>query len=182
MWPRGLTVVAVSTDFRTLLLLRHAKSGYPAGVADHDRPLADRGIREAGLAGEWLRANTPVIDAVLCSTATRTRETLQRTRVDAPVRFVDELYDATPGMVIDQINRVGDHFDHQVRTLLVIGHEPTMSRVAIGLADIDGSNPLAVEGISAKYPTSAIAELRTAQPWDRVELGGAALVTFHIPR
>ncbi|MBO0679691.1 histidine phosphatase family protein [Mycolicibacterium sp. S2-37] len=171
----------MSTDFRTLLLLRHAKSSYPSGVADHDRPLAERGIREAGLAGEWLRANTPVIDAVLCSTATRTRETLQRTRVDAPVRFVDELYDATPGMVIDQINRVAERFDHDVRTLLVIGHEPTTSQVALGLAAA-GSNALAAESISRKYPTSAIAELRTGQPWHRLALGGAALVTFHVPR
>src|SRR6201993_5368928 len=40
---------------RTLLLMRHAKSGYPAGVVDRERPLAPRGIREAGLAGKWLR-------------------------------------------------------------------------------------------------------------------------------
>ena len=64
---------------RTLLLLRHAKSDYPAGVGDHDRPLAARGIREAGLAGDWLRAAAPPVDAVLCSTATRTRQTLERT-------------------------------------------------------------------------------------------------------
>ena len=51
---------------RTLLLMRHAKSDYPAGVIDHDRPLARRGIREAGLAGGWLRAHMPPIDGVLC--------------------------------------------------------------------------------------------------------------------
>ena len=97
---------------RTLLLLRHAKSDYPAGVADHDRPLAPRGIREAGLAGDWLRANAPAVDAVLCSTATRTRETLARTGLDAPVTFVDRLYDAVPGMVIDEINGV-DTFERR---------------------------------------------------------------------
>jgi phosphohistidine phosphatase len=182
MWPRWLTVSAVSIDFRTLLLLRHAKSGYPAGVADHERPLADRGIREAGLAGDWLRAHVPVIDAVLCSTATRTRQTLARTRIDAPVCFADQMYDASPGDVIDQINAVAKHFDREVRTLLVIGHEPAMSQVALGLADADGSNPLAAKNISTKYPTSAIAELRTARPWDELTLGGAALVTFHVPR
>jgi phosphohistidine phosphatase len=56
---------------RTLLLMRHAKSDSPDGVPDHDRPLAPRGIRQAGLAGNWLRANAPAIDGVLCSTATR---------------------------------------------------------------------------------------------------------------
>lgn len=168
----------MSDSYRTLLLLRHAKSDYPDGVADHERPLASRGIREAGLAGDWLRAHAPAIDAVLCSTATRTRQTLERTRIDAPVTFADRLYDATPGAVIDEIN----HVDPGVETLLVIGHEPTMSEVALGLAAIDGSNPTAAESISTKYPTSAIALLRTAGTWEQLALGGAALITFHVPR
>lgn len=164
--------------YRTLLLLRHAKSDYPAGVADHERPLAPRGEREAGLAGDWLRAHAPAVDAVLCSTATRTRETLVRTRIDAPVNFVDRLYDATPGAVIEEINRVGQ----DVETLLVIGHEPAMSSVALGLATADGSNTTAAERISTKFPTSAIAVLRTGEPWDQLTLSGAALVGFHVPR
>ena len=93
------SVGAVTNQFRTLLLMRHAKSDYPAGVADHQRPLALRGEREAGLAGDWLRAHTPSVDAVLCSTATRTRQTLARTLIDAPVTYSDRLYDATPGRI-----------------------------------------------------------------------------------
>jgi len=172
----------VSDSFRTLLLLRHAKSDYPPGVPDHNRPLAPRGIREAALAGDWLRAHAPAVDAVLCSTATRTRETLERTRIDAPVEFVDLLYESTPGTVIDEINRVASRFDGDVSTLLVIGHEPTMSALSLGLATEEGSNDAAAERIMAKYPTSAIAVLRTAQSWDRLALNGAALVDFHVPR
>ena len=168
----------MSNSYRTLLLLRHAKSDYPPGVADHERPLAPRGIREAGLAGDWLRAHAPAVDAVLCSTATRTRETLARTRIDAPVNYADRLYDATPGAVIEEINDV----DVTVETLLVIGHEPAMSQVALGLAAAEGSNPTAAESISTKFPTSAIAVLRTGEPWDLLTLSGAALVTFHVPR
>lgn len=168
----------VTERYRTLLLLRHAKSDYPAGVPDHERPLAARGKREAELAGDWLRAHTPAVDAVLCSTATRTRQTLQRTRIAAPVTYADRLYDATPGAVINEINRV----DPEVETLLVIGHEPAMSSVALGLATPNGSNTTAAEHISTKFPTSAVAVLRTAEPWDRVTLSSAALVTFHVPR
>ncbi|HKV19853.1 MAG TPA: histidine phosphatase family protein [Mycobacterium sp.] len=158
--------------------MRHAKSDYPAGVADHQRPLAPRGEREAGLAGDWLRAHTPTVDAVLCSTATRTRETLARTRIDAPVSYSDRLYDATPGAVIGEINKTAP----DVETLLVIGHEPAMSSVALGLATADGSNTSAAEHISTKFPTSAIAVLRTAEPWEALTLSSAALVTFHVPR
>src|SRR3954463_12340424 len=127
---------------RTLVLMRHAKSDYPPGAADHDRPLAPRGIREAGLAGDWLRSQFPTIDAVLCSTAARTRETLARAAIDAPVRFADRLYDAAPGTVIEEINSVDD----EVATVLVIGHEPAMSRVALTLADASRSDAAAFEG------------------------------------
>src|SRR6476659_7642568 len=100
----------VSDRYRTLMLLRHAKSDYPTGVADHERPLAPRGEREAGLAGDWLRAHAPAVDAVLCSTATRTRETLARTRIEAPVNYVDRLYDATTGAMIEEINSAESRF------------------------------------------------------------------------
>jgi phosphohistidine phosphatase len=168
----------VTDRYRTLLLLRHAKSAWPEGVADHERPLAPRGEREAKLAGDWLRAHAPAVDAVLCSTATRTRQTLARTRIDAPVNYVDRLYDSTPGTVIEEINAVRP----DVETLLVIGHEPTMSSLALGLATEDGSNTTAAERISTKFPTSAIAVLRTAEPWDQLTVDGAALVDFHVPR
>ncbi len=160
------------------MLLRHAKSAYPTGVPDHDRPLAERGIREAALAGDWLRANQPAIDAVLCSTATRARETLKRSAIDAPVRYVERLYGATAGMVIEQINQVSD----DVNTLLVVGHEPTTSEVALILAGDDGTDTVALERISEKYPTSSIAVLRIDGGWASVEPGSAALVDFHVPR
>ncbi|MFZ0719121.1 SixA phosphatase family protein [Mycobacterium sp.] len=168
----------MSDDDRTLVLLRHAKSAYPEGVADHERPLAMRGQREAGLAGDWLRATLPAIDAVLCSTATRARETLARTGIDAPVRYIERLYDATVGTVIDEINGVSD----DVAVLLVVGHEPTMTEVALGLANPDTTNADAAERISTKFPTSAVALLGLNGSWTDLELGSAQLADFHVPR
>ncbi len=168
----------MTAQHRSLVLLRHAKSAYPTGVPDHERPLAERGIREAALAGDWLRANLPAIDAVLCSTATRARETLERSGIDAPVRYVDRLYGATAGTVIEEINHVSD----DVSTLLIVGHEPTTSEVAIILAGADGTDTVALERISEKYPTSSIAVLRIDGGWEQVEPGSAALVEFHVPR
>ncbi|MET0450558.1 MAG: histidine phosphatase family protein [Mycobacterium sp.] len=170
----------MSASDRTLLLMRHAKSEYPDGVADHERPLAPRGIREAALAGDWIRANTAGVDAVLCSTATRTRQTLARTGLDvedADVHYADDLYDTTPGTVIRLVNAIaGD-----VATLLVVGHEPTMSVLALGLAG-DQSDPAVADAISAKFPTSAIAVLRISQPWGKLEPRSATLVDFHVAR
>jgi phosphohistidine phosphatase len=173
-----ISVSQMSARHLNLVLMRHAKSSYPPGVADHDRPLAPRGIREAGLAGDWLRANLPTIDAVLCSTATRARQTLANTGIGASVRYSERLYDATPGTMIDEINEVAD----TVNTLLVVGHEPTMSALAIGLAGTDGTDAAALERISEKFPTSAIAVLTVAGDWKSVELNRAALIGFQVPR
>lgn len=164
-------------DKRTLLLMRHAKSDYPAGVADHDRPLAPRGIKQARLAGDWLRANVAAIQGVLCSTATRARQTLANTHIDAPVRYTERLYDSTPGIMIEEINAVSD----TVTTLLVVGHEPTMSALALGLADAY-TDTAAAQRISAKFPTSAIAVLSVPDAWKALEPGRAALIGFEIPR
>lgn len=160
------------------MLMRHAKSDYPNGVPDHDRPLASRGIREGALAGDWLRANLPAIDLVLCSSATRTRQTLERTGIRAPVTYSERLYGATPGTMIDEINQVLE----DVATLMVVGHEPTMSQVSLGLADPERSEPEAAKQISLKYPTSAIAVLRVPGSWAALQLGGAELASFHVPR
>jgi phosphohistidine phosphatase len=171
-------VSRVSDHDRTLVLLRHAKSAYPDGVADHERPLAPRGQREAGLAGEWLRANLPAIDEVLCSTAARTRETLARSGIDAPVRYVERLYGATAGTVIGEVNGVTD----DVAVVLVVGHEPTMTETALGLANRETSNADAAERLSMKFPTSAMALLRVNGSWADLELGSAQLAAFHVPR
>ena len=154
-------------------------------MADHDRPLATRGIREAALAGDWIRANLTgagAVDAVLCSTATRTRQTLQRTGITAPVHYLDGIYASTPGTVIDEIHRVQSLFAGDITTLLVVGHEPVMSSLALNLANNETRNGAIAQEISTKFPTSSIALLRTAQPWDQLALGSAELVNFHIAR
>ncbi len=171
------TVIVVTARRRTLVLLRHAKSAYPAGVADHDRPLAPRGVREAGLAGDWLKASVPRIDLVLCSTAERARQTLARAAVEGSVHYVERLYGAGAATVIDEIRSVADDVD----TLLVVGHEPTMSEVTLDLAG-DKTDVSAAQQVSTKFPTSGIAVLDVADRWQQLQPASATLVDFHVPR
>jgi phosphohistidine phosphatase len=161
---------------RTLILMRHGKSSYPDGVADHERPLSPRGQREADLAGEWLRSTQPAVDAVRCSTATRTRQTLEATGVDAPVTFENQIYEASPHVLIDLVRITDD----DVSTLLVIGHAPGMPWTAWELASNRNSQP-ATE-MSSKFPTSALAVLEFDCPWADVDTGLGDLVRFHVPR
>ncbi|UGT39163.1 histidine phosphatase family protein [Nocardia yamanashiensis] len=161
---------------RTLILMRHGKSGYPEGVADHERPLAPRGQREAALAGDWLRATQPKIDAVLCSTATRTRETLAATGITAPVTYESAIYEASPHTLIELVQLA----DENVETLLLVGHSPGMPWTAWELAA--NRNSAAAEDMSRKFPTSALAVLEFDRPWAAADPGTGELVRFHVPR
>jgi phosphohistidine phosphatase len=165
---------------RRLILLRHAKSDWPPGVDDLDRPLADRGRRDAPPAGQELAA-IAVPDAVLCSPAQRTRQTWQLVSqaLDPrpPVRFVPELYGASLEELIDVIRMI----PHDVATALVLGHEPTMSSTASALAG-PGSNQADLEQLRAKFPTCAMAVFRFEQGWAELNHAGAVLERFIVPR
>ncbi len=162
---------------RTLILLRHGKSGYPDGVGDHDRPLADRGEVEAAEAGRWIRLHQPVINEVICSTAVRTRATLAATRVPAPVRYASEIYEASPGDVLEQIAAT----DSDINTLMIVGHAPGLPDLALMLA-LPESDLESVALLQTRFPTSALAVFQVPGGWSELAATGAILTAFHIAR
>lgn len=166
-----------SADGRRLILLRHAKSSYPGGVTDRDRPLASRGRREAALAGRWLMSRQPRIDAVLCSPAARARETLERSGITAQATEIPALYGAGPDEIIGIVGDVPD----DMRTLLVVAHAPGLPATAAMLAG-PGSNEDALADLQRGFPTSAIAVLDVPGPWAAAQHGACALLTVHVPR
>ena len=58
-----------------ILLMRHAKSSYPSGVADRDRPLSARGERSAAAIGEAITRFEAIPDLILTSPARRAADT-----------------------------------------------------------------------------------------------------------
>jgi len=62
---------------KSLLLMRHSKAASPEGMPDHERPLADRGTREARAAGRWVAERGLMPELVLASDSLRTRQTTE---------------------------------------------------------------------------------------------------------
>lgn len=159
-------VAAAPSTGRRLALLRHGKSAYPDDVADHDRPLAPRGQRQAGLAGERLRRELGHFDLVLCSTAQRTRQTLAASGVldgmvtPDHVRYLPEIYGATAEDLLPLVRAI----PAQVRSVLVVGHFPGLPDLADELAG-PGSDTEALRRLGDRFPTSAIALLETSGGW-----------------
>ncbi|HYJ57058.1 MAG TPA: histidine phosphatase family protein [Mycobacterium sp.] len=165
---------------RTLVLLRHGKSAYPPGVGDHERPLAPRGRRQAGLAGQWIADNLAPIDHVICSTAERTRQTLEASGLATPtalVDFTDQVYGAEPEDLVPLIAAA----NAADRTLLVVGHAPGLPDLADELAG-KGSDPSALSAMRAKYPTSAVAVLELDGDWADIAAAPTRLVDFVVAR
>ncbi|MFO6452574.1 MULTISPECIES: SixA phosphatase family protein [unclassified Aeromicrobium] len=160
-----------------LLLMRHGKAAFPDGVEDFERPLADRGRREAALAGDWIREHVGTVDAVICSTATRTRETLAATGLEAPTAFLDSIYEGWTGSLLEAIQSV----EASASTVLLVGHAPGTPGLAARLASED-SDPAVVNQVRAGFPTSAIAVLDVAGPWAHLDVGTATLLEVVIPR
>ncbi len=111
-----------------LILLRHAKSGWDdPELDDHDRPLSPRGRRAAPLVGAWLRARGHRPDWVLCSSALRTRETVDLLGLDGgEMRILRDLYLATAGTILRAAEREGAGAE----TVLIVGHNPGIARAA----------------------------------------------------
>lgn len=158
-----------------LVLMRHAKSGYPDGVADHERPLAGRGRRDAPVAGRWLAGRGYVPDAVVCSTALRARQTWELVAeglepASLEPRFEPRVYDAT---VLGLLMLLREFADDQ-RTVLIVGHNPGMAELTAGLADPPPAPP-------PGFPTASVAVLGIPGPWVGTAPGGARLLDFATP-
>jgi phosphohistidine phosphatase len=175
---------------RTLVLFRHAKSAWP-DVADHDRPLARRGIRAAPAMGRWLREAGLLPGQVLCSTARRARETWQFAQAGLaatpPVTFDARIYEAAATDLLAVIREV----PAATGTLLLIGHNPAIEDLALLLAMAPGGGggsapadaaPGDLQRMHAKFPTAAIAVLEFHGTWSGLAPGRARLTAFVTPR
>ena len=136
---------------KELLLMRHAHAAAPTGwQADAQRPLSPAGREDAFAAGAWLRESCAPPDAVLCSPAVRTRETLaQLARAEcvlpAPA-FEPRIYDATLGDLLEVIEA---HIQTQPATkrLWLVGHNPGLEQMLFHLdaaARLHGMPPAAI--------------------------------------
>lgn len=164
-----------------LVLIRHAKSDYPPGVADHDRPLSARGRLDAATAANWLdhSAFDTEATAVLVSSARRAQDTwailstgLTMTP-DRPhqVSVRPDLYEAGVGTLLTMVAQAITQ--SELNTLILVGHNPTIHAAALHLAGASATGSV----IADRFPTCAIAVLQITDP-----AAGGVLVDVVVPR
>ncbi len=126
-------------------------------MADIDRPLNKRGRRSGAVLAGWLAQHGPRPALVLCSTARRTRETLDLL-YDAlgprtTVCLEPELYLADAPTLLARLRQVDD----AVPSVLLIAHNPGLQELAVTLAGAPGAaSPEARGALERKFPTAAL--------------------------
>jgi phosphohistidine phosphatase len=161
-------------ESKRLVILRHAKSSWKdRDLTDHDRPLNSRGRQAAMAVGHYLRRQAIAPVLVLCSSAARTRQTLELLDLDAQseISVEDGLYGASAGELLARLQRI----TAAAPSVMVIGHNPGVHDLAVTLTGDDGQ--------LASFPTAAMADLRVAvASWQDLRAGGATLNAFTTPR
>ena len=161
-----------------LHLLRHAKSSWDDdALADHERPLAPRGIRAGKRMRRYLASHDVCPALVVCSTATRARQTLDLVlpALGSPRVAIEEgIYLASADDLARRLRELPD----EAPEAMLVGHNPGLHDLAVTLADEAGRPALA-----ENLPTGGLVTLDLpVSSWTSVEEGTATLVSFVKPR
>jgi len=166
----------------TLVLLRHAKSSWSdPTLTDRERPLATRGLADAPVIGKAMAGHGIDPELVLCSSARRTRDTLDlvlpELRVKPKVIYEEALYHARPEEMLDMLHAL----QPGAACLMLIGHNPEIQSFAL---DLVGSGPKRFrDRLRTKYPTAALAVINFANgPWRNVAVNSGTLNLFLTPK
>ncbi|MFV1973448.1 MAG: histidine phosphatase family protein [Thiohalobacterales bacterium] len=165
---------------RTLLLLRHAKSDWSAGATDDfSRPLSRRGCKDSPGMGAWMKQQGLVPDHVMCSPATRARQTAELV-CDAAgidpgiINREPELYLADLETLLD----IAGNSPAAANTVMLVGHNPGMEALLLYLAGNELQTPK-----DGKYlPTATLAQLLISGNWHNLRAGSASLAGIMRPR
>jgi phosphohistidine phosphatase len=155
---------------KELILVRHGKSSWDYDVQDADRPLKERGIRDAHRVAEKVAPQLQDVDAVFSSPANRALHTcviLMRT-VGIPMdklRIEKDLYDFSGGSVREFVHGVGD----DLGKIMIFGHNHALTYL--------------VNDWGSKYvdnvPTSGLAYLSfDVAKWSEVSFGKTEMMVF----
>lgn len=150
---------------KELLILRHAKSSWDnPSLDDHDRPLNERGLRDAPRMGKLIKQKKCIPDYVVCSTSERTRQTVQHVgeacEFQGTTEFLETLYGTSVGAHVKILQAVPDDFDR----VMVVGHNPTLENFVDELS-----------GQHHRFPTAALAYFRMSiTHWKDLSLASEA--------
>lgn len=167
---------------KRLTVLRHAKSssGDPS-LGDLDRPLNERGWKDARRLGKEMTRRQMHFDLVLASPAVRVRETLDGLRekfdMHSVIRFEPRMYGASERTLLSLVRSL----PQTVQSPLLVGHNPGLEQLIVGVTQ-DDEQGLRCK-VANKYPTAALAVIRfRAERWQSADQGSGEMIELILPK
>jgi phosphohistidine phosphatase len=142
--------------------------------------LTERGRADAARLGSYILDEKIVPDAAAHSGAQRTKETLAivaaKLRPRVKISVAPSLYEAGGAAFLDVVR----HSPDKARSLLLVGHNPTIAEMASRLTGTGERGALA--GMAGKFPTSALAVIDfDVDHWSEIDEGKGRLIAFATP-
>jgi len=170
---------------KTIYLLRHAKSSWSGPETDDfDRPLNERGRRNAAEIGQYLAKNDVRPDVILCSVAARAQETLSIIRPFLPenqkIKIDKELYLASS----ETLRKYLENIDESVNSVMIVAHNPGLHELALMLGGRENIGTSALlNRVMLKFPTAAFATVGSeAHSWSKLSENKTKLTDFVCPK
>ena len=159
---------------KTLFLIRHAKSSWDdTALPDKDRPLGDRGRRDAPKMGKRLAKRDVKPDLILSSPARRALTTAEivAKKLDYKLKDIvvdDRLYAGAVHDLLNVIHKLGD----KPKRVILFGHNPELTEFAHRLSSE-----------ITHMPTCAVAEFTfNAKSWSNIGKAKLAKVALDYPK
>ncbi len=162
-----------------LIIMRHAKSDWKTPAADDfSRPLNKRGVEAARTVGKWLHQNGHIPELIYCSSATRTRETLNLVKASFPgsphIEHLDSLYLASAEAMFQTVSQTTSG----ARCVMLLAHNPGCAMLANALCKTPPAHPK-----FRSFPTAATCILKfSASSWARIEARSGLVAGFITPK
>lgn len=159
---------------KLLTLIRHAKSDWDNDLYDFDRPLNERGEKDAPIMGEFLANNLPKPDLIISSPALRTATTAEiiAEKCGYPVekiKYIDELYLCSVSEYIEVLIEQSPKINH----IFLVSHNPGTT----------GFTNLLTGELIDELPTCGVAHIKLdLYKWEDVEPDTGKLVKIFTPK
>ncbi|MEQ9618745.1 MAG: histidine phosphatase family protein [Deltaproteobacteria bacterium] len=162
-------------DTKTLFLVRHAKSSWDdANIEDIERPLNKRGKADAPRMGKHLAGYEARPEVIISSPAVRAYKTAREIAAElgfkkSEVKIDEDLYSFDSSDIIEVIRG----FDDVYQTIMLVGHNPAITRL---VNELSGSS---IDNV----PTCGVALLRfNVKKWSGIKKGTGELLNFDYPK
>ncbi|WP_374833294.1 SixA phosphatase family protein [Paenochrobactrum pullorum] len=165
---------------KRLFLLRHALASWPSiGAKDFDRPLDPSGFAIIDDLAQAMARKSMIPEAILCSAALRTSQTLEHLQKhwnETPmIEFSDRLYSGSASDYLQAIRDFGYLFE-ECQSLMLIGHNPSIEDLTFALTG--NQSGIAFERLRAGFPTAGLAVFDFDVPFTEIGPRNGQLMSF----